>query len=83
MKKWCKIFKLKKYDVLLIRMVTDEDGEHVVLILRINNGQFIKTVSFDDDTEKAEEFYDKYQKKHAEEFVEEFEKEIIKTKDDE
>ena len=74
MKKWTKIFKLKKYDVALLRMCNDEEGEHVVLILRIQNGQYIKTATFGEDKEGADEFFDKYEKKHAEEFVKEFEK---------
>jgi hypothetical protein len=74
MKKWTKIFKLKKYDVALLRMCNDDEGEHVVLILRIQNGQYIKTATFGEDKESADEFFDKYEKKHAEEFVKEFEK---------
>lgn len=82
MKKWCKVFKLRKYDVVLLRMVSDEDGEHVVLILRIKNGQFVKTASFGDDAKEADSFFDKYEKEHAKDFVKEFEKEVTKVKED-
>ena len=74
MKKWYKVFKLKKYDVLLLRMCNEEDGEHIQLIIRVANGQFIKTASFSEDSEGADDFFDKYEKKHAQEFVVEFEK---------
>lgn len=78
MKGWSKVFKLPKFDVVLLRMCNDDEGEHVVLILRIKNGQFIKTATFDNDTESADEFFDKYTKEHAKEFVKEFEEVITK-----
>jgi flagellar motor switch protein FliG len=58
-------------------MCNDDEGEHVVLILRIPNGQYIKTATFGDDKEEADKFFDKYSKKNAEEFVKEFEKVIV------
>lgn len=74
MKNWHKIFKFKKYDVLLLRMCNEKEGEHIQLIVRIPDGQFVKTVSFEDDVERADEFFQQYEKKHAQEFIVEFEK---------
>lgn len=76
MKKWAKIFKLPKHDVLMMHMTNDEEGEHIVLILRVEKGQYIKTVSFDEDIQGAKDFFDKYKKEHAQQFVKEFEKKI-------
>jgi hypothetical protein len=60
-------------------MCNDDEGEHVVLILRIKNGQFIKTATFDNDKEAADKFFDKYSKENALDFVKEFEQELVKT----
>ena len=43
MKNWCKIIKLDEYDVSVMRLSTTEEGEHVELIARFPEGQFIKT----------------------------------------
>jgi hypothetical protein len=55
-------------------MCNDEDGEHIQLIVRIKNGQFIRSVTFENDVKAADDFFDKYEKEHAKEFIVEFEK---------
>lgn len=71
MKNWCKIIKLEDYDVIVLRLSTTEEGEHVELIARFPEGQFIKTASFEDNTEEADKFYKDYKKKNAQELVDE------------
>ena len=55
MKNWCKIIKLDEYDVSVMRLSTTEEGEHVELIARFPEGQFIKTASFEENKEEAKE----------------------------
>ena len=74
MKNWCKIIKLDEYDVSVMRLSTTEEGEHVELIARFPEGQFIKTASFEDGKEEADEFFKKYNKKSAKELIEELTK---------
>ena len=77
MKKWCKILELEKYDVLIERLVTKEDGEHVKITVRFPDGQFIKTACMGDGegAEKmAIELFDTYKEADALRFVEELDK---------
>lgn len=74
MKNWCKIIKLDEYDVSVMRLSTTEEGEHVELIARFPEGQFIKTASFKDGKEEADEFFKRYNKKSAKELIEELTK---------
>jgi len=74
MKNWCKIIKLDEYDVSVMRLSTTEEGEHVELIARFPEGQFIKTASFEDGKEEADEFFKKYNKRSAKELIEELTK---------
>ena len=77
MKGWCKILELEEYDVLVQRLVTKEDGEHVKITVRFADGQFIKSASLGDgqSAEKlAIELFDQYKKKDAYSFVEELNK---------
>lgn len=73
MKNWCKIFKLKKYHVLLIIGYSDEDKDHLMLMCRTADVDFRRVVSFD-SKEEAQDMFDAYEKKHAEDFIVEFEK---------
>ena len=81
MKKWCKIIRLKSYDVLVQRLVTKEDGEHVKITVRVPDGQFVKTASFGDEVGisdlEADGVYDTYTKKQALLFITELEKLMI------
>ena len=77
MKGWCKILKVEGYDMLVERLVTKEDGEHVKVTIRIPDGQFIKTASLGDGPEAEEEaikLYKNYQKANAQEFIDELNK---------
>jgi hypothetical protein len=81
MKNWCKIIKLDEYDVSVMRLSTTEEGEHVELIARFPEGQFIKTASFEDGKEEADEFFKKYNKKSAKELIEELTKLLNKNEE--
>jgi uncharacterized protein with PIN domain len=77
MKGWCKILRLEKYDVLVQRLVTKEDGENVKITIRMPEGQFIKTASLGDGEEAEKEaikLYKSYTKVQAQKFLEELEK---------
>lgn len=81
MKNWCKIIKLDEYDVSVMRLSTTEEGEHVELIARFPEGQFIKTASFEENKEEADKFFKTYNKRSARELIEELTK--LLTKDEE
>jgi hypothetical protein len=81
MKNWCKIIKLDEYDVSVMRLSTTEEGEHVELIARFPEGQFIKTASFEENKEEADKFFKTYNKRNARELIEELTK--LLTKDEE
>ena len=81
MKNWCKIIKLDEYDVSVMRLSTTEEGEHVELIARFPEGQFIKTASFEDGKEEADEFFKKYNKRSAKELIEELTKLLNKNEE--
>ena len=74
MKNWCKIIKLDEYDVSVMRLSTTEEGEHVELIARFPEGQFIKTASFEENKEEADKFFKTYNKRSARELIEELTK---------
>jgi hypothetical protein len=81
MKNWCKIIKLDEYDVSVMRLSTTEEGEHVELIARFPEGQFIKTASFEENKEEADKFFKTYNKRTAKELIEELTK--LLTNDEE
>jgi hypothetical protein len=81
MKNWCKIIKLDEYDITVMRLSTTEEGEHVELIARFPEGQFIKTASFEENKEEADKFFKTYNKRSARELIEELTK--LLTKDEE
>ena len=81
MKNWCKIIKLDEYDVSVMRLSTTEEGEHVELIARFPEGQFIKTASFEDGKEEADKFFKKYNKRSAKELIEELTKLLNKNEE--
>jgi hypothetical protein len=81
MKNWCKIIKLDEYDITVMRLSTTEEGEHVELIARFPEGQFIKTASFEENKEEADKFFKTYNKRNARELIEELTK--LLTKDEE
>lgn len=83
MKKWYKVFKLSKYDVLLLQMCNQEDGDHIQLILRVPNGQYIRTITFGDDVKKADKYFKEYTKEDAIKFVEQFEEALNESKREE
>jgi len=74
MKKWCKIFRLEEYDILVQRLCNNADGEHVSITLRVNEGQLITTMTFEDDVEGADKAYKNYKKEDAQKVVEAFKK---------
>jgi len=74
MKNWCKLIKLDKHDIAVMRLSTTEEREHVQVIGRFPGGQFIKTASFDDQIESADKFFKDFNKKDAVKLVEELEK---------
>jgi hypothetical protein len=77
MKSWCKIIEVGDYDILVQRLCNNAEGEHIKITLRVPEGQMIKTLSFDEEDddaeEKAIEAYNLYDEKRAEEFVKAFE----------
>jgi len=81
MKNWCKIIKLDEYDINVMRLSTTEEGEHVELIARFPEGQFIKTASFEENKEEADKFFKTYNKRNARELIEELTK--LLTNDEE
>ena len=77
MKNWCKILKVGKHDVLVQRLVTKEDGEHVKITVRFDDGQFIKSACMgdgDDAEKQAIELFKEYGKESAKLFVKELER---------
>jgi hypothetical protein len=64
-----------------MRLSTTEEGEHVELIARFPEGQFIKTASFEENKEEADKFFKTYNKRNARELIEELTK--LLTKDEE
>lgn len=77
MKNWCKILEVGEYDILVQRLVTKEDGEHVKITVRMPDGQFVKTASFGDDDgsiKDADDVFLAYEEKQALMFVSELEK---------
>ena len=77
MKSWCKIVRVEKYDILVQRLCDNVDGEHIKITIRVPEGQMLKTLSFEDENENAEEkaieAYKLYDKKQAKKFVKAFE----------
>ena len=74
MKKWCKIIRLEEYDILVQRLCNNKDGEHLSITLRVDEGQLITSMCFEDDVEGADKAYDNYKKADAEKVVVAFEK---------
>ena len=77
MKNWCKILKLKNYDVLVERVVTKDDGEHVKITVRFPDGQFVKSACMGDGEEAEKqsiELFNTYSKKEATLFIDELDK---------
>jgi len=74
MKKWCKIFRCEGYDILLQRLCNNSDGEHISVTLKVNEGQLITTMVFEDDIDAADKAYSNYKKADAEKTIEAFEK---------
>ena len=66
MKGWCKILKVEGYDMLVERLVTKEDGEHVKVTIRIPDGP--------EAEEEAIKLYKNYKKANAQEFIDELNK---------
>ena len=84
MKSWCKILELEGHDVLVQRLVNKEDGEHVKITVRFQDGQFIKSACLGDGDEAERlsiELYDKYGAKDAQGFVDELDKLMLENKD--
>ena len=81
MKKWCKIIKLEEYDILVQRLCNNKDGEHLSVTLRVNEGQLITSMCFEDDVEGADKAYANYKKADAQKVVDAFEKMYINEKE--
>ena len=69
MKKWCKIIETEKHDVLIQRMSTDEDGEHLTISVKLEGVLAQFKPSFGDDEAFADEAFQKYSKEDAETLV--------------
>lgn len=82
MKNWSKVYKFKKYDILVQRLCNNTDGEHITATLRVDEGQLITTMSFGDSVEDADEGYEKYTKKLAKDLIDSYEKLQIDEKKD-
>lgn len=82
MKKWCKIFKLEEYDILVQRLCNNKDGEHLSITLRVNEGQLISTMCFQDDIKSADKAYKNYKKTDAEKVIDAFKKMYRDEKED-
>jgi len=74
MKNWSKVFKFKEYDILIQRLCNNDDGEHISITLRVNEGQLITTMSFEDDVDQADKAFADYTKKDAQKVIDAFEK---------
>ncbi len=69
MKDWCKIIETKTHDVLVQRLSTDEDGEHLSISVKLEGLLVQFKPSFGDDEAFANEVFQKYSKEDAEKLV--------------
>lgn len=69
MKNWCKIIETETHDVLVQRLSTDEDGEHIQISIRLDGVLATFKPSFGEDEAIADEAFLKYSKEDAEKIV--------------
>jgi len=69
MKDWCKIIPLEEVDVLVERISNEQDKEAIRCSMRVNGMHLVAVMGFEEDGEKADAAYEKYDKAGAEEFL--------------
>ncbi len=69
MKNWCKIIQLENNDILIQRLSTDEDGEHIEFKFKIDGVTASFKASYEDDVELADETFEKYSKEDAQKML--------------
>jgi len=75
MERWCKIIKVDSRDILVQRLVSKTDGEHLHITVRVEKGQYnvkLSEGSGPEAKEKIRILFNKYGKKDAEELINSF-----------
>lgn len=74
MRNWAKIIEVGDYDILVQRLCNNDDGEHVSITLKVDEGQLTTTMGFEDDSHEANEAFKNFKKEDAIKIVDSFEK---------
>lgn len=74
MRNWAKIIEVGDYDILVQRLCNNDDGEHVSITLKVDEGQLTTTMGFEDDSHEANEAFKNFKEEDAIKIVDSFEK---------
>ena len=69
MKNWCKVIPLEDYDVLVERISNEQDKEAIRVSVRMHGMHLMAIMGFEEDGEKADKAFDKYDEAGAGEFI--------------
>ena len=69
MKGFAKIIELEKHDVVVVRLSTDEDGEHFTMTATFEGMSVSAKHGYKDDEEKCIKGYDMVNEKTCQDFV--------------